>query len=249
MGTITLEMMQQVTGRWKMRPTRTKRTTRFSLIELLVVIAIIGILASLLLPALNKAREQARMISCAGNMRQWGQATFSYVNDYDGYLPPLFYNITGHSSHSWFILSGMYLFPGMENSITSWQALASPNSGRSTIAVCPSDTNAKNKWQPSYGWHGFFDDTLIQPYEISLKGITKFRMPSACFLHAETDDIANSGAGNECFRMLPNASFMANKIPFRHGGSGINVSFCDGHVERKTWTGATFPLGGDLWNP
>ncbi len=78
----------------------------FTLVELLVVIAVTALLIALLLPALEQARRQARVILCASNQRQIGIGLTSYFVDWDEYPPP--------SSQSVYILSTRRRYPATQ---------------------------------------------------------------------------------------------------------------------------------------
>src|SRR5210317_49019 len=71
------------------------RREGFTLIELLVVIAIIALLMGILMPALGRAREQAKFVGCKANLKSYGVLAFMYIDDNDGKMPSAwtsFYN-------------------------------------------------------------------------------------------------------------------------------------------------------------
>ncbi len=102
------------------------RKKNFTLIELLVVIAIIAILAALLLPALNSAREKAKAVQCLGNLKQLATASHMYRNDNLDIVPG---NTAGYAQDCWY---AVYY-------TNNYLPQPPPNlSGKSCVVVCPS---------------------------------------------------------------------------------------------------------------
>ncbi len=112
-----------------------KRHQKFTLIELLVVIAIIAILASMLLPALNKAREKAREITCTNNLKQVGNGFTMYGSDNNGWFPPIETGTAGSAGYYiWTTLLAPYTGIVKEDN----DAIQNYVKYKDTVFTCPS---------------------------------------------------------------------------------------------------------------
>lgn len=114
----------------------------FTLIELLVVIAIIAVLASMLLPAVAKAKGKAHGITCINNLKQWGLAMQMYVTDHDDYLPPEGTGTTLNQQTGWYVALPKQMNLG-DYFQMEWRTNANAPVGRS-IWICPSNPRRSN---------------------------------------------------------------------------------------------------------
>lgn len=113
----------------------------FTLIELLVVISIIAILASMLLPALNKARAKAHAINCINNEKQLGLGFQQYISDFDDYFPP-YLSTDGKTTWGNRLLEAKY---------ASLQSFIDPS--LKAVSASPQDYNGS--WGLSYTGYGY----------------------------------------------------------------------------------------------
>ncbi len=212
----------------KIKPLKQRsRKADFTLIELLIVVAIIAILAALLLPALNSAREKAKRISCANNFRQIGFQWQAYADQYNGWIVPN-YTVASPSFFYRFSMSLLSDHSGLLGNALKWDCR---KRGYSKSFTCPTE-----KWVIDYdnsGANSYFSFTHYGPNSwlsgrINADGTTEYMhtlvsliTPSSVITYTEL----HAYAGYYVEQPM--------NVAVRHEG-GCNFLFADQHVEWMT---------------
>lgn len=229
----------------------------FTLVELLVVIAVIAILASLLLPALTRAREVAKAIHCTSNMKQIGTASLLYASDHNSYWVPPRMKFTTGTVTAW-TSNRAFLSYLVGKDVTSSITTGTPLFGASaanvpTGMVCPNATyaltvgntatNATLEYSYGINRQGLANagmDIYATDYIGSLSYfLPRLKNPSARFavFDATNQIVHNSDANPKSIYWVFGENRAAGKgICYRHSSSqAANVLFFDGHVESCNW--------------
>jgi prepilin-type N-terminal cleavage/methylation domain-containing protein len=218
------------------RPAGKGQRGAFTLIELLVVVSIIALLVSILLPALGKAREQARKTVCMTQMHTFGQATFMYAQDYQDQVVPAALRKPANSPYTEAI---DYSFDMLLDRYVSQEKRAMTESG---IWKCPSDNIQRDpEWQPNPPRppRSYVVSFLVTPDYRYIGGSTKLaklgKLPGHIVIFGEYW----SAWGNGCRTILGAANYFIGSIGIMHEpplygvfhDAGSNFLFTDMSVE------------------